>query len=242
MHVLIEYNSNLDETLEFVKKLNLTPVILFKITLNTKDKIKENLSKIKELKNKYSKYSSAIQITLQKQDNFTGSIINNLISEFDITIGLGGLNKTNRYFLEHTNIDFLQDSQNSQFKSKIDFIHHFNSGLNHILCKFAKQKNINFLFSLNFTNTTNKYNLAKELGRINQNIIFARKYDIPILLNFIIKNKYQIKTKKQLEYISTLFNISILQKQENINLLRKVIENNKLKNSKNYINKYIQIV
>lgn len=242
MFVLVEYNQNYNKSLQEIKKYELTAVTLFSI--NLKDKINNNrqLEEIQKLKEKIKPEYSAIQIKLEKIENTTHSFISNLNQQFDITIGYGGLNKINRYFLEQTNIDFLQDPQNSTYQNKFDFIHHFNSGLNHVLCNFAKQKNIDFLISLNFTNIFNKYNLTKEIGRINQNLKFAKKYKIQTILNFIIENDFQVKSIQEIKGIFSLFEVSTKQFFESIKILENKIKLNQLKKSENYITEGIKII
>ena len=242
MYVLIEYNKNYNQNIKQLEKNNLISILLFKIILTDKNQTKQNLEKIFELKKKINPKFSAIQIRIDKITNQTQSIINNLKQDFDLIIGLGGLNKINRFFLEQTKIDFLQDPQNSSFKIKFDFIHHFNSGLNHILSKMAQNKQIGFIFSLNFTQTSNKLIIAKEIGRIDQNIKFARKYKIPIYLNFIIQNQNQIKTQQQIQEISKIFTISTQQINQITTILEQKIKKNKEKKSKNYISENIKII
>lgn len=243
MFVLLEYNKETYiELLNEIKRQKLTPVVLFKLDFNLKDQIKSNLEKIKEIKIQNQIKYNAIQIILpvEKINNNFSSIINGLKQEFDIVIGLGGLNKINRFFLEETNIDFLQDPQNSIFNPKIDFIHHFNSGINEILCNMAKKKEIGFIFSLNFIDIKTKY-MAKEFGRINQNLIFAQKSKISFYLNYIIQNKNQIKSKKELMWILSLFDTNNINKSESIEILENKINNNNLKKSSNYLIKGITI-
>jgi len=223
MFVLIEYNENYSEILKIVKKSKLTPIILFEITLNNKNQIKQDLEKLRQLKDKLQPQYSAIKITLEKIENSTVGTISFLKNYFNFTIGMGGLNKVNRFFLEQTQVDFLLDPQNVRFKSKIDFIHHLNSGINHILCMFAKEKQTNFLFSLNFT-SGRPINIAKEIGRINQNIKFANKFSIPTHISFIINSPTQIKSKFELENIYSLFDMSTKQKQDSLNLLENIIK------------------
>ena len=167
------------------------------------------------------------------------SAINSLKQDFDIIIGLGGLNKINRFFLEETQVDFLQDPQNSLFNPKIDFIHHFNSGINEVLCKFAKEKEIGFLFSLNFINNKTKY-MAKELGRVDQNIVFAQKYSIPFYFNYIIEKSEEIKSKQELMWIMSLFSINNENKLLSLITLKNKIDKNILKKSPEYINSQIR--
>ena len=89
----------------------------------------------------------------------------NTLNDFDLVIGLGGLNKVNRFFFEDTLVDFVRDPHNVIFRSKMDFIHHQNSGINHVLCKLANERDIGMFFSLNFVLGENK-NKAKEFGLV----------------------------------------------------------------------------
>ncbi len=242
MYVLVEYSKNYIELENEVIKNKLIPIILFTLIINNKENILQQLKQIRKIKKENNFQNTAIKIIIEKHQNSNQLIINSLKEEFDLIIGFGGLNKTNRFFLEKTNIDFLMDPQNSLERVKIDFIHHLNSGINHILTKFAKNKNIDFIFSLNFTNNSNKFIIAKEIGRINQNLKFTRKYKVKSYINFIIKKSTQIKTLKEIQSISSLFDISTTQKQENLQILEQKIKNHKQNNNLNYINKNIQII
>ena len=239
MYTLIEYNNSYKENLKQLKKDKLTPVVLFKLKKKKKNQTKEDIQKIKDIKQKINPNNCAIQITIEKLENSSTGIVNSLKNDFDIVIGMGGLNKINRFFLEQTQIDFLQDPHNTYFKSKIDFIHHFNSGINHVLGTLAKERNIGFLFTLNFTQKNKRF-IPKEIGRINQNIRFARKYKIPTIINFIIQTSNQIKTKEEIKLISSIFDISTQQKEEGIKILENKTKHNKQKKTKKYITKGIK--
>ena len=240
MHALVKYDSkNYTEISKELKNQEITPVYLFKIDFGDKQNIKLNLEKIKGIKKENKIKYSGIQIMIEKPDNNLISVINSLKQDFDIIIGLGGLNKINRFFLEETQIDFLQDPQNSLFNPKIDFIHHFNSGINEVLCKFAKEKEIGFLFSLNFLNNKTKY-MAKELGRVDQNIVFAQKYKIPFYFNYIIEKSDEIKNKQELMWIMSLFSINNENKSLSLITLKNKIDKTILKKSHEYINSQIK--
>jgi len=243
MTILIKNLDLIDNNFEKIKNNDFNIIKVFNINFNNKNQIKEDLTKIldelkslSDLKNNYLKNNlnlySALIIHIDKFENSTSGLINQLKSNFDLIIGKGGLNKINKFFIEQTNIDFLLDPQNSIDKVKFDFIHHFNSGVNHILCREMEKKGIGFMFSLN--NITNKY-FVKEMGRINQNLSFSRKFNIKSSLNFIIDNENQIKTKNQLDSIYSLFDISNDQKVEFKNILTNKILKNCEKKSQNYI-------
>lgn len=241
MFVLVEYNENYKEILKELKKYNFTPVTLFNLTIKDKTITKNDFDKIRELKNKIQPQYSAIKVTIDKLENSTQGFINHLKTDFNLLIGQGGLNKINRFFLEDTKIDFLLDPQTSNFKSKIDFIHHFNSGLNQVLCKAGKANNINLFFSLNFT-LGRKYNVIKEFGRINQNLKFARKYNTISNINFIIRHENQIKSKEELLGIMSLFDLSTEQKKESLEIIKNRISENIFKKSSEHITEGISII
>ncbi len=241
MYVFVDVRAYNDELIEELKLLDLKPVIVYSVKFEDKNKFKNEIDRAINLKKNYPHILSAIKIVVEKPNNIIVSSISYLKKLFDIVIGFGGTNNLNRFYIESTKIDFLQDPQNSFFSSKIDFIHHYNSGLNHILCKIAREKGIRFFFSLNFS-SGKKINFAKELARVNQNIKFAKKYDIDIYFNFLVKDKYQLRTKKELEFISYLFNMSENQRKESINMLEKVIYEKCKINSNSYVSEGIEII
>lgn len=239
MFILLN-NSYYNELKELVELNNLVPVVLFQITLSDKNSNKKSFDELIKLKNSLNPKYSAIQIKLDKIENQTSGIIDSLKRNFDIVIGLGGLNKINRFFLEQTKIDFLQDPHNSLYMNKTDYIHHFNSNINHVLCNLANEKETGFLFTLNFSK--NKKYIYKEIGRINQNIKFARKFKIPTLINFIIEDEEQIKSKFELMAIMSLFDMSSIQKKESLLILENKIKENAFKKSSSYIDRGIEII
>ncbi len=241
MYVLVDYNQDCNKLFNKLNENNDIPVVLFKIRLNNKNQIRDDYDKLKQLKTKLNPKFSALQITLDKMENATVGIINSFKQDFDILIGLGGLNKVNRFFLEQTRIDFLQDPHNSLFKPKIDFIHHFNSGINHILCNFAKEREIDFLISLNFIDE-NKRNIIKDFGKINQNLRFTRKYKINNYMNYIVQNENHIKNIKQLNSILSSFDVSNTQISDNQNILMNKIMQNKKVNTREFVNNDIKIL
>lgn len=236
MFILVKYNSNNFDTLsKLSKSFNYIPVALYTLTLSkNKEENKNEIQKLKILVNSTNQEYSALQITLHAMDNTTQGIINQLKQEFDIIIGIGGLNKVNRFFLEQTQIDFLQDPHNSQFKVKFDFIHHFNSGLNHILCKFAQEKKIGLIYSLNFMQKKGII-ILKDIGRISQNTQFSNKYSIPIYANFIIEKEKDILSLNQLESIQKQLKLTTKQIRNSQNILEKKIKYNQKKKTKEFI-------
>ena len=237
MYVLVKYSSNYEELKKLCNKYNYTSIPLFSLSLGKqKDKNKQSLQKLKNLVNSKNFKNKAIHITLYHIDNSTQGIINQLKQDFDIVIGQGGLNKVNRFFLEQTQIDFLQDPHTSKFKIKFDFIHHFNSGLNHILCKFARDKQIGLIHSLNFMKEKGVI-LTKDLARISQNIKFARKYNLSLYVNYIIENKEDIIDFQKLSSFQKIVGMDTVQIKYSKTILEQKYIENINKKSKEHISK-----
>jgi RNase P/RNase MRP subunit p30 len=241
MNILVKANDNYLENLLEANKYGFDVITVFELILNGKENIKKQLLEIHNKKKDLKPKIMGIIVVAQDIENSSVGTVNALRQDFDLVIGMGGLNKSNRFFVEDTKIDFLLDPQNARYRSKMDFIHHFNSGLNQVLCTMAKEKNIGLIFSLNFTQSYNK-TISKEIGRINQNIKFAIKYKLPIHINYIIENKFQIKSQKQLDTTFSLFNASAIQMNENKNILKNRLLYNKEIKSESYIADGIKII
>lgn len=88
-----------------------------------------------------------------------------------------------REIIEKSKADMIFSFEDS---TKKDFIHQRASGINHILCKFAKKNNLIIGFSLNsILNSKNKHVI---LGRMIQNIKICKKFKVkPIIASFAEK-------------------------------------------------------
>lgn len=232
MYYFFNFNisKSLEENLKNVKEIENT-IFLFNIKLDKNKSHKLQLEQIRKLKleNKETFQNIALLIEIEKIENYISGLIAQLKQEFSIIVGQGGLNKINRFFLEQTQIDFLLDPHTSKYLIKHDFIHHLNSGMNHILFKLAQEKNINVLIDLN--SFDNNKMLFKDIGRINQNLMLARKNNVKTIFTKFNKNISQNKIK----HISNLFNISNNQIIESQNYLKYKIQENKNKKSNEYL-------
>jgi RNase P/RNase MRP subunit p30 len=80
---------------------------------------------------------------------------------------------------------------------KFDFIHHKNSGLNHITSKLLFENNIRLGFSFSLILfTKNRFFI---LGRIMQNIKFARKFKFKTAIGSFTNNNNIIRNSSDLE-------------------------------------------
>lgn len=83
-----------------------------------------------------------------------------------------------------------------------DFIHHRASGLNHILCKLAKEKKVAVGLSLSLIlNDKNKHII---LGRMMQNIALCEKFKLKTMIASFAKYPYEMRSVHD---IKSLFEI-----------------------------------
>jgi RNase P/RNase MRP subunit p30 len=234
MFTLVKFNENYEENIKLVLKEKQKPITLFEINFNDKKQISQDVIDLGKKKDEIKPLFSAVLVVLSNFDNSFIHQINLLKNKFDIVIGQGGLNKINRFFVENTKVDFILNPHTSKFKKKYDFIHHFNSGLNQVLVKIAKDKNIKFIVSLNFTKKQD-FNFLKNIGRINQNLMIFRKKKVSCYIGFIVNEIFDVKLKDELSRIIKLFSLSQTQVDENSIILEKRINENLFKKSENYI-------
>lgn len=240
MYVLVKSSKINDNLVTLLSRKNLIPIHLYEISYTNKNQFRQDLDKTKQLKNKQKPAFSAILVEVLRIDNNFAGFIESLKNTFDIIIGQGGLNKVNRYLIESTNIDFLLDPHNSIYNKKFNFIHHFNSGLNHVLINLAIENNVYLMNSLNFLD--NDKETLKDLGRVNQNQNLARNKALPVSFVKIIESEQDILTEKEVLDILNIFNISTEEKQNAIKTLSKVLSRNKLRKSDKFISDGIEIM
>ena len=147
--------------------------------------------------------------------------------------------KEARAQVENKNIDILFNLENNQ---REDFLHQRNSGLNHIFCKLAKEKNIHFGISLsNLLNKKPKL-LSKILGRIRQNLRLCRKYKIKTVFASFTDSPLDLRSPQDMHsFFNILFNDEKIAKDSLLNLSI-VIKENQFKKDKNYISQDVRIL
>jgi len=80
-----------------------------------------------------------------------------------------------------------------EYSERKDFIHHRNSGLNHIMAKAAKDKKVTIGISFSELLILNASTQAVVLGRIRQNISLLRKYGASIRLFSLADDPYSMR-------------------------------------------------
>ncbi len=79
-----------------------------------------------------------------------------------------------------------------------DFMHQRGSGLNHIMCRFAKENNVKIGFSFNSILNSSAMSRAQIIGRMQQNIMLCRKYKCRMVIASFAKDPYEMRSPKDL--------------------------------------------
>ena len=229
MDVLIKDCKDIEVLINKINSEKNNPILMLEIEIENKKKFECDFEKILNYKKKNKKKIKifCLRLKILKIENWIKlKYINNIKKEFDIVIGYGGTNSLNRFFIEDLKIDFLMDCHNDFFFKKIDFIHHFNSGLNQNLMKISKDNNVSFLISLNFFyENKNNFLKSKEIGRINQNIKFFQKYKFDFSILFVVENLEDYISQKKISNVIKFFNLSTENiKKNSFVISKKIVE------------------
>ena len=79
-----------------------------------------------------------------------------------------------------------------------EFIHHRNSGLNHVVCNLAKEKGVGIGFSICSLLTADPQYQALILGRMRQNAMFCARYGLKAIVASFAKNPLSMRSPKDL--------------------------------------------
>jgi RNase P/RNase MRP subunit p30 len=105
-----------------------------------------------------------------------------------------------RHIIESAKPDILF---NLELASRPDFMHHRASGLNHVLAAIAKQKNVTIGFSFSAILTAKPSQRAVCLGRMMQNIRFARKFGFKTIIASFAQDPMHMRAAQELASIFT---------------------------------------
>ncbi len=100
-----------------------------------------------------------------------------------------------------------------------DKTHHRNSGLNHLICKLAKENNVAIGFS--FSNLLNSTNISRVLGRMKQNVRLCRKYKIRMMIGSFAENEFEMRTAKDLMAFGRALGMTGSEVKKSMNFERK---------------------
>src|SRR3989344_324869 len=113
------------------------------------------------------------------------------IKQFNIIEGIS--EEKNREAVENKQVDILLAPERI---GKKDRLNQRDSGLNDILCKFAKENDVAIGFS--FADLLNSKFRAVLLGRMMQNVRLCRKYKVRMVLGSFAKNSWEMRAPNDL--------------------------------------------
>jgi len=119
----------------------------------------------------------------------------------------------NRFAFEKARPDLVFAVEEAQPR---DFMHQRGSGLNHIMCRFAKENNVKIGFSFNSILNSNAMSRAQIIGRMQQNILLCRKFKCRTVIASFAKNPYEMRSPKDL--LAFFTQIGMHQKEAKDNL------------------------
>ena len=108
----------------------------------------------------------------------TRKLIDNHSKEGKKVIILAKDDNFNRKILENKKVDVIFGLE----LGKKDRLKQRDSGLNQVLCKLAKQNNIEIGIDFSQTNKMSDFPLSSYLGRLKQNIMLCKKYKVSMVL------------------------------------------------------------
>ncbi|MAG19933.1 hypothetical protein CL618_00685 [archaeon] len=96
---------------------------------------------------------------------------------------------------ENKNVDVITGLEKEK---RADHMKYRSSGLNHILCKIAKENKISIGFSFNDVLKSKGMLRGQILGRMMQNVRICRKYKVKMIVFSFAENKKEMRDVKDL--------------------------------------------
>jgi len=101
----------------------------------------------------------------------------------------------NRFAFEKSRPDMVFALEEAQPR---DFMHQRGSGLNHIMCRFAKENDVKLGFSFTSILNSSGMSRAQIIGRMQQNIKLCRKYKCKIVIASFAEDPFEMRSPKDL--------------------------------------------
>lgn len=89
-----------------------------------------------------------------------------------------------------------------------DFIHHRNSGLNHVHCSLMAKNGISIGFSLKTLLSPSRLTTAQLLGRIAQNIRFCRKFKVNMIFASFAASPYDMRSPHDIKALAIMLGMT----------------------------------
>ncbi|MCH8520024.1 MAG: hypothetical protein LAT82_04695 [Nanoarchaeota archaeon] len=153
------------------------------------------------------------------------SIISSLKQEVDYLICCSYSNTTLVQLTSKKCTHLICNVFNQDLVNRFDFIHHFNSGINHVLCNEIKEREAGLGVEMSIFHNISQFKQAKYFSSCIQNSKLATKSKIPHLLFKIIYSITDIRTQKELVLIQkALFKAQSFQIQNQLSFTEEFFE------------------
>lgn len=129
---------------------------------------------------------------------------------------------------------------NQEAQSGKDFIYSKNSGLNHIMCRFASQRKIIIGFS--FSMILNSETRQQVFGRITQNIKLCRKYKTKTVIASFTKEPYEMRPWHDLISLFVCLGMHQKEAKDSLKNASLRIEENIKKRESGYVAEGVRVV
>lgn len=177
---------------------------LVKDTLNLKELgfeqtiIVKTIKSFKELTQNTINPNHGILIDTDKEEE-ARKIVDKLYGKVRLIIVQGRDISFNRKILENKKVNILV---NPEKHGKKDTLYERDSGLNHILCKIAKENNTAIAIDLKEIIGKEGKEKARYLARVMQNIRLCKKYKVSLLLTLLPEKKEEARTAHDLKALA----------------------------------------
>jgi ribonuclease P/MRP protein subunit RPP1 len=121
----------------------------------------------------------------------------------------------NRFAFEKSRPDLMFAVEEAQPR---DFMHQRGSGLNHIMCRLAKENNVKIGFSFNAVLNSSGMSRAQIMGRMQQNIMLCRKFKCKTVIASFAKSPLEMRAPKDLMAFFTEIGMHPKEAKDSLNL------------------------
>ena len=125
-----------------------------------------------------------------------------------------------REVIERDKIDVLYGAEGFEKK---DRLHYRKSGLNHIICKLAREKGVIIAFSFSSLLAVNGVTRSIILGRMRQNIHLCKKYHNQICLASLAESPYEMRSPLDLIAFGALIGLHPSEAKKAVFIDRQII-------------------
>ena len=120
----------------------------------------------------------------------------------------------NRKMIEKKLDIFLSPEKNI----KKNGLKNLDTGLNHVICKIAKEKNIAIGFS--FSSLLNSDKLELTLARMKENIKLCKKYEVKIIIGSFAEDMFEMRMVKDLIVFGNVIGLNNEQTKNALNYIK----------------------